>query len=157
VDFTAYQRATMSLPPDARFVTLEIVGPGVDPAAVPRQLGIEPTLTSDPSSATDTLPTSPWWGVWVVDTRGRVMGRRLADHLRWLADRLSGGPALSDVAAGRARLFAQGGPETWDRDASADENERARPGLPLSFVVFVKGDSRVKVGHVEFRDRDDTA
>ena len=147
----------MSLPPDARFVTLEIAGPGVDPAAVTRQLGLEPTHTSGPSSATNTLPTSPSWGVWVVDTRGRVMGRRLADHLRWLADRLSGGPAISDLEAGRARLFAQGDPATWERDTSADEHERARLGLPLSFVVFVKGDSQVKVGHVVFRDRDDTA
>ena len=134
----------MTTADDWTFATLEISGPGVDPAAVTLELGATPTATS----------VSAVWGCWTLASRGHVRGNRLADHLRWLVDRLGGATApLRDLAAaGRARLLAQGAPETWHLDAAADEAERARLGLPLSFVVFVKGDPQIKVGHVEFGD-----
>ena len=150
----------MSLPSDTTFVTLEIAGPDVDPATVTRRLGVEPTHTSNPPlrNTDGHAPASPPWGIWVLDTRGRVTGDRLADHLRWLADRVSGGPTIGElVPAGSARLLAQGRPETWKLDVAIDEQERARLGLPLSFVVFVKGDPQVKVGHVSTRDPDGAA
>ena len=145
----------MNLASDAPFVTLEIAGPGVDPAGVTRRLRLEPTGSSDPPlAAAAARQASPSWGFWVLHTRGQVSGNRLADHLRWLADRIGGGaPALRQLApGGQARVLALGAPERWERDATADEYERERLGLPLSFVVFVKGDSQIKVGHVEFRD-----
>ena len=139
----------MTTADDWTFATLEISGPGVDPTAVTRELGVTPTATG----ASAARPPGGW-GYWTLASRGHVPGNRLADHLRWLADRLGvATPTLRDLAAaGRARLLAQGTPETWHLDAGADETERARLGLPLSFLVFVKGDPEIQVGHVEFRN-----
>jgi len=94
------------------------------------------------------------WGSWALATRDQVRGNRLADHLRWLADRLGAGAEIlhEDGVVGRARLLAQGVPDNWDRDVGVDEVQRARLGLPLSFVVFVKGETQIQVEHVEFRD-----
>lgn len=140
---------------DTWFVSVEIAGEGVDPLALTRDLGIAPTRSSDALAQPGTSGLgSPTLGFWILDTTGQVAGSRLADHLHWLADRLA---SKEDIlrrlaTAGHACLLVQGSPDAWERDATAEE-QRARLALPLSFVVFVKGDPSIRVGRVEFGDR----
>ena len=128
------------------FVMLEVSGPGLSALDLARRLGIPPTAANAP------VGPAPGWGFWTLDSRDQVPGNRLADHLRWLVDRLGGveGAVRDFAATGRVRLLAYGRPETWALDAEGDEAERVRLGVPLSFVVFVKGDQQIKVGHVAF-------
>lgn len=143
---------------DSSFITVEIGGPGVDVAMLTRELGVTPTWAHDPAARPDEDGGgAPGWGYWALNTRGHVTGNRLADHLRWLADRLA--PAEGTLrrlaSAGTARLLIQGAPETWVRDPATDEQERLRLGLSLAFVAFLKGSPQLNVGNVKLRERGD--
>jgi hypothetical protein len=50
------------------------------------------------------------------------------------------------------RLLAYGHPDAWILDAETDEAQRVRLGASLSFVVFVKGDPKIKVADATFNE-----
>ena len=125
-----------------RSVSLQISGASIDPNALTRTLGVTPTTSRMLSS----LPSEPI-GLWLLETRGHVLGDRLVDHIRWLLSRLAG--AEAELRALReyshVELLAAGAPDAWDW-AGMEGDDLATPlGLELAFVVFRPGPREIRI------------
>ena len=138
------------------FVTLEISANTVAPAELKRRFHIESAFTSDNAAARVGVPPSQIAPFWILDTRGKVNSSRLVDHLRWVADRLAGNETLEWARQHESvHLYANGPPHKWQRDHDADERERDRLGVPVSFAVTVQTSNRVHIQTPEDRERAD--
>ena len=71
------------------YALLRIVGKGVDPAAVTRDLGLAPTLSVrvGESRPAGTRPREE--AIWAYSTQGNVDSTDLADHVHTLIERLA--------------------------------------------------------------------
>jgi hypothetical protein len=134
------------LPTDWYSVSVHIAGPTVDPNALTKEFGVEPTWQRLPDSRASV-------GAWVIDTKDHVVGNRLIEHLAWLRSRLGAQrtrlQALGE--AGLAHLSIRGAPDSWDFDGCNPDSELDL-GLRLEFVVFRKGPTSIRVDDVRYVD-----
>jgi hypothetical protein len=127
-------------------VTLDVSGEEIDPLEITRLLGVVPAYSGVVPPPPDARPgTFRPRAYWTLETRGFVPGNQLAEHLEWLATRLGDRTAILRRFAenGQAHLRVMGLPATWMLDAK-DVSLREWLGVPMSFVVFVKGSSDIK-------------
>ncbi len=136
------------LPTEWYSVQLSIEGPSIDPSALTKEFGVEPTLQRSP----DTPPAG--FGVWAIDTKDHVAGNRLVDHLSWLRSRLGAQrtrlQALGE--AGVAHLYVRGPHESWDFGGLNPDSDLDF-GLHLEFVVFRQGPTTIRVEDVRYVDK----
>jgi hypothetical protein len=133
-------------PVDWHSVQIQITGPRVDPAALTKEFGVEPSQHS-PNGA------GVGGGAWILDTKDQVSGNRLVDHLNWLRSRLRGHRSrLSALGeAGLAHLYVRGAPEAWDF-AGITQDLALELGLHFEFVVFRKGPIDIRVDETRYAD-----
>jgi hypothetical protein len=129
------------------FLTLEISSTTASPLAIKQRFGIDAAFTSDDAAARLGRAASELALFWSLSTRGKVDGNRLVEHLRWIADELVEKEGALQWAREHesVHLYAWGPNREWQRDIAADERERARLAIPLSFTVSVSTTRSVRV------------